>query len=326
MSVLKLKVNSSSNFALFFIVMTHNSTVNLKLIHFQFWTKGSYQSSNFKTFDCSGENLQNSCHFPSIKSVFLQILDHSSMSWKTTSLYFFSSNNIYFPQKEPIKIKIFETFECSGHILSNSLCQFWNNESIPLQILYSSAVSWKITSLTFLAQRTYTLLKRSPLKWKVWRLRSAQVKICQIFYVNFETTRGFLSKFCIPLQFHKRLFLCSFLAQTIYSFLKKSPLKLKSLRLSSARIIFYQIRYANFEMTSQFLSKFCIPPHFHERFLLYTFLAQTIYTLLIRSPFKWKSFRDSNAQVKICQIHYGNFETTSRFLSKFCIPLQFHER
>ena len=32
------------------------------------------------------------------------------------------------------------------------------------------------------------------------------------------------------------------------------------------------------------------------------------------------------AQVKICQIPYANFETTSRFLSKFCIPPQFHER
>ena len=30
--------------------MAHNSTVNLKFIHFLFWTKGSYQSSNFDTF------------------------------------------------------------------------------------------------------------------------------------------------------------------------------------------------------------------------------------------------------------------------------------
>ena len=32
--------------------------------------------------------------------------------------------NTYFAQKEPIKVKIFETFECSGQNLSNSLCQF----------------------------------------------------------------------------------------------------------------------------------------------------------------------------------------------------------
>ena len=61
--------------------------------------------------------------------------------------------------------------------------------------------------------------------------------------------------------------------------------------------------------------------HFHERLLLCTFLAQTIYTLLIRSPLKWKSLRLSSAWVKFCQIPYANFETRSRFLSKFCIPL-----
>ena len=48
----------------------------------------------------------------------------------------FSSNSIYFAQKEPIKAKIFETFECTGQNLSNSLCQFLNNKSSPLQILY----------------------------------------------------------------------------------------------------------------------------------------------------------------------------------------------
>ena len=42
--VLKWKVNSSSIFVSFFTVMTHNSSVNLKLIHFLPWTKGSHQT------------------------------------------------------------------------------------------------------------------------------------------------------------------------------------------------------------------------------------------------------------------------------------------
>ena len=66
-------------------------------------------------------------------------------------------------------------------------------------------------------------------------------------YANFETTTRFLPKFCIPLQFHERLFLCTFLAQTIYTLLKRSPFKWKFLRLSSARVKFSQIPYANFE-------------------------------------------------------------------------------
>ena len=116
----------------------------------------------------------------------------------------FSSNNIYFAQKEPIKVKIFETFECSGQNLSNSLCQFWNVKSIPFQILYPSSVSWNITLLYFFSSNNYTLLKRRLLKWKFLRFSSAQVKICQIPYDNFERTSRFLSKFCIPLQFHER--------------------------------------------------------------------------------------------------------------------------
>ena len=83
---------------------------------------------------------------------------------------------------------------------------------------------WKIIICTFLTQAIYTLLKRSPLKWKFLRLSSARVKFCQIPYANFETSR-FISKFCISLQFHERLFLCSFLAQTIYTLLIRSPSK-----------------------------------------------------------------------------------------------------
>ena len=165
----------------------------------------------------------------------------------------------------------------------------------------------------------------SPLKWKYLRLLSTQVKICQISYASFETTNQFLSKYCIPLQFHERLFLCSFLVQAIHTLLKRSSLKWKFLRFSSARVKFCQIPYANFETTSRFFSKFCISLQFHKRLFLYTFLAQTIYILLIRSPLKWKSLRLSSAQVKICQIPYAIFETTSRFLFKFCIILHCHD-
>ena len=145
MSILKYQVNSSSYFASFFIIMTYNSAVNLKLIHFLLWIKGSYQSLNFKTFECYGESLPNSsCHFPNHKSVFLQILHHPSVSWKITPLYFSSSNIIYFCEKEPIKVQIFETFKCLGQNSSNSSCQFWNIKSV-LEIVHHSSVSWHIT-------------------------------------------------------------------------------------------------------------------------------------------------------------------------------------
>ena len=100
---LKLQVNFSWNFAWFFIVMAHNSSVSFKIMHFLLWKKGSNQSPNFDTFECSGEKLPNfSCHFLNHKSVFLQVLHHSSASWKITPLYFFSLNILYVVQKELI--------------------------------------------------------------------------------------------------------------------------------------------------------------------------------------------------------------------------------
>ena len=169
MSILKRQVSSSSIFVSFFIVMTHNSSVNFKVIHFLLCAKGSHQSSNFDTFECSGENLPNSsCHFLSNKSVFPQIFHRFSMSWKISPLYFFSSNNIYFAQKELIKVKIFETFVCSGDNLSNSLCQFWNDKLIPLQILYPSLVSWKITPLYFFSSNNIYFAQKEPIKMKIF--------------------------------------------------------------------------------------------------------------------------------------------------------------
>ena len=81
--------------------------------------------------------------------ILLQILYLLSVSWKIIPQYLFSSKNIYFHQKEPIKMKIFEIFECSGQNLSNFLCQFWNGTLIPLQILYPSSVLWKVIPVIF---------------------------------------------------------------------------------------------------------------------------------------------------------------------------------
>ena len=73
-SILKRHVSSSSNLASFFIVMTQNSSVNFKLIHFLLWIKGSHQKPNLEFVRCSSENLScSSYHFPNHKSAVLQI-------------------------------------------------------------------------------------------------------------------------------------------------------------------------------------------------------------------------------------------------------------
>ena len=136
-SFLKAQVNSSLNFELFLISMTHNSSINNTVIPFLLWTKWPQQSPNFETPKCSGENLPNfSCHFSNHQSV---SLFNASLFCITLQCHqrwllctFFGSNIIYFPQKEYIKVKIFETFQCSGQNLPNSLWEFWNDNSIPL--------------------------------------------------------------------------------------------------------------------------------------------------------------------------------------------------
>ena len=115
-----------------------------------FAQKGPIKIKILESFECSGQILSNSlCQLWNNESIPPQILHPSLVSWNIIPLFFFSSKNIYFAQKEPNKMKIFETFECSVQILSNSLCQFWNEKSISLQILYLSSVSSKIIPLFF---------------------------------------------------------------------------------------------------------------------------------------------------------------------------------
>ena len=83
-------------------------------------------------------------------------------------VFFFSLNNIYLAQKKPIKMEIFEIFECSGQNLSNSLCQFINDESIPFQILYPSVVSWKITPLCFFSSNNIYFAQKGHVKMKIF--------------------------------------------------------------------------------------------------------------------------------------------------------------
>ena len=154
------------------------------------------------------------------------------------------------------------------------------------------------SSVLFLAQTIYTLLKRSPLKWK---------------FLNFVSHFSFIKD-------NSSILFLAFL--TIYTLLKRSPLKWKFWRVTSAQVKICIL--SPFETTSPF-SKFCMRLQFHERLFLYTILARTFYTLLKRGPLKWKFLRLSSARVKYSQIPYANFET-SRFLYKFYIPLQFHER
>ena len=104
MPILK-QVSSSSMFVSFFIVITHDSSVNFKVIHFLLCTKGSNQSPNFDTFECSGENYPNSSFQPTSQLFFKFYITLSAIK-DDFFLYFIISSNIYFAQKEPIEVRL----------------------------------------------------------------------------------------------------------------------------------------------------------------------------------------------------------------------------
>ena len=151
-------------------------------MHFLLWAKGSHQSPNFETSECSGENLPNSsCHFPNQKSFFSNFA--SVFSFMKDHLYYFRSNVIYFAQKEPIKVQIFENFECSGENLPNSLCLFPNHKSVFLQILYHFSVSWDITPLYFFSWNFIYFQQKESIKVQLVKFHVSSQK-CEIF--NFD--------------------------------------------------------------------------------------------------------------------------------------------
>ena len=266
MSILKRQVISYSSFVSFFIVMTHNFSVNFKLIPYLLWTKESHQSPNFKSSMCSGENLPNfSCHFSNGESVFLQNLHNVSVSWKITPFYLCGSNNVDLAQKEPINVKIFETFQCSGQNLSNSSCQFWKNKSIPLQILYPSSVPWKITSLYFFSSNNIYYAQKEHIKMKLFQTfkhlgQNLSNSSCQFWNHKLIPLRilhhSSLSWHITPL---------SILSSYFFYFGLKDPIKVPILRLSSALVKICHIPHVIFQTTSQFFFKFCITLQCYER-------------------------------------------------------------
>ena len=111
-----------------FLSILHHSSMSWKITPLYFFISSNIYFAQqepikvkiLEAFECSDQNLSNSlCQFWNKKSITLQILYPFSVSWKITPLYFFSSSNTYFVQKEHIKMEIFGTFKCSGQNSSN---------------------------------------------------------------------------------------------------------------------------------------------------------------------------------------------------------------
>ena len=139
-------------------------------------------------------------------------------------------------------MNILETFICSGQNSSNSLCQFWNDKSIPPQILHHYSLPWYITPLLILRSHFLLWMKgshQSPnfenFKWFGKNLPNSS---CYFFKPQVSFSSNFWSLFSV--LYSSVLFLA------------------KTLKLLSIWVKIHQIPYVNFETTSQFLFKFCI--------------------------------------------------------------------
>ena len=131
------------------------------------------------------------CQFWNCKSIPLQIVYPFSISWKITPLYFFSSKNIYFAQKESIKIKIFETCTCSGQKFVKFLISIWKWPVSSFSNFASSSLTWHITPLWIVSSYFFYFGLRDPIKVPILKLSSALVKICHILHFIFQTTKKY---------------------------------------------------------------------------------------------------------------------------------------
>ena len=116
MSILKWQVDSSPNFV---------SLFSFKITPLYFFSSNNIynaqkEASKVKTFatlECSDQNSSNSsCQLWNHKSVPLQILCNSSLSWQIIPLWILSSYFFKFGLKDPIKIPILSTLEKICHI------------------------------------------------------------------------------------------------------------------------------------------------------------------------------------------------------------------
>ena len=71
-----------------------------------------------------------------------------SVSWEIILLYFLAETLHAIDKSNTSRYK-FQTCQCSHQNPPNYSCHFWNQESVLLQTLYPSSLSWEITLMYF---------------------------------------------------------------------------------------------------------------------------------------------------------------------------------
>ena len=189
-------------------VITYNYSISFWLKHNTLSTKVAHQSANFYTCHCLHKNSPNSsCHFWDQKSVSLQTLHHSSVSWDVTLLCTFHLKLHMVWTKRAHQSANFQTFDCSSCFKSR--VNFLSNFASPFSVM-------KHNTYEIFYLKHYVLDKRSTSKY-IFRLLSVLIKVHPILHAIFENT---------SLGFIQVLNHCSVLWKiTPVSFEQKEPIK-----------------------------------------------------------------------------------------------------
>ena len=123
----------------------------------------------------------------------------------------------------------FSDFEYSIESSPNSSGHFLNKKVSVYSNLASLFSVMKDNSSVFFQLQPQILWTKITHRSEIFGLLSGWVKIYKIPHVIFETTSQFFFKLCITLQCHERLLFCTFLAETLYDFYKRSQSNCKIL-------------------------------------------------------------------------------------------------
>ena len=159
----------------------------------------------------------------------------------------------------------FKSFKCSGENLPNLSCHFSNHESVFVQNLHNSSVSWKITPLYFCSSNNIYLAQKEPINAKIFETfecsgQNLPHSLCQ-FWNDKLIPLGILHH--SSCSWHVTP-LCIFGSYFFY-FGWKDPIKVPILRLSSAQLKICQTPHVIPQTASQFFFTFCITLQCYER-------------------------------------------------------------
>ena len=145
------------------------------------WTKRAHQSTLYRVLsDLLKVHPIPHAIFETIRSGFIQILHHCSVSWTITPLYFCNLNLAYFRQKEPIEKK-FSDFQVVGLKFTKFLILNLKPQ-VSFSINFASlSVSREITDLYFFSWNLVWFGQKKPIKAQNFKHSAAHVKFHQIF-------------------------------------------------------------------------------------------------------------------------------------------------